>query len=89
MDEDQLIHRVQWLENQLNGRVYWLERKIVEMLWAAISVASMYIAFEVGKYSNTAGLEYFGVVAFTWVWVGLIAKHYAFKDLPKHIDPLA
>jgi hypothetical protein len=88
MDEN--VHeRLQWLENELHGRVYWLEKKIVEILWAVVSVVSMYIAFEVGKYSDTRGWEYFGVVAFTGVWVGLIAKRYAFKDLPKHIDPLA
>jgi hypothetical protein len=72
---------------ELNERVAWLERKMVRLLWLAISGVSMFGGYIAANIIDPDKGVFWGAV-FLGVWVisGFILQRLEFKAAPNHIQ---
>lgn len=72
---------------KLYERVAWLERKMVRLLWFAISAASAFFGWTVANVLfPEKGWLWAIVFGGIWVTAGLILQRHEFKGAPKHIE---
>ena len=75
-------------------RLMWLERKVTELLWAAISVSSIFIggvtAYLVTTYFivDQSRWLWFAIFLPAWLLGGFILQRHTFRGAPKHIQYL-
>jgi len=76
---------------KLEARISWLERKVVELLWALIGVASMLIggsaAWFASEIMETRSLWLLApVFVVAWLVCGWLLERRTFRGAPPHID---
>jgi len=76
---------------KIEARLYWLEWKMVEVLWALISIVSMVagalVAWFISEIMGNRSLWLlFPVWLFTWMIVGWRLQRQIFRGAPPHID---
>ena len=72
---------------QIYERVAWLERKMVRLLWLAISGGAAFFGWTAANFvSAEKGWLWAVVFGGVWVTLALVVQRQEFKGAPKHIE---
>jgi hypothetical protein len=74
--------------DEVAERLDWLERKVVRLLYAAISAASLFVGWVLADavVGDRTSWSWSAVLLGTWIILGFVLQRYEFRGAPRRID---